>query len=451
VTAFATVLAPVSWSPAIELGNNTWTKKILPIGSIDYQGRKLNFTRSYLQGLVRAFTQRAYDAVPLQFADAANAHTNDPERTRGWITGMELADDGLWVTAEMSDRGSAVLRENPQLGVSARIVEQYARSDGAFFPAAIQHVLATLDPRIPGLGAWQAVEMNNSQDGPAIVIDLSASRWPGEAAMELAALDTLSDAELADLEQAISEADAEFGELEALLQAAVADAGFTEFDTAFNARAAADAARQDAIAAAIVEDTMHPARRDEDRMARLMQRAADGVYDTDPALTFANESRAMELAVASGQAPCGPTDEFGRCSARYHQLDCHHGQTVDWLASGPPRRTYENSLRAWSNSINLAGTPVSVYDDPDDPDAAPSVIPQRTVELAHELASDWGLLDDTPGRPDVTSAMDLLRPETPLTAYDSLAEPIGAPLRDGGPSVLGYPGISELARDLGLK
>jgi len=48
--------------------------------------------------------------------------------------------------------------------------------------------------------------------------------------------------------------------------------------------------------------------------------------------------------------------------------------------------------------------------------------------------------------------MDLLRPDTgPLSAYDSLAEPIGAPLRDGLPPVPGYPGISALAKDLGLK
>jgi hypothetical protein len=442
VTAFATVLAPVSYGPAIELGNNTWTKKILPIGSIDYQGRKLNFTRSYLAGLVRAWQDRAYDAVPLQFTDAANAHTNDPERTRGWITDMQLADDGLYVTAEMSERGSRVLRENPQLGVSARIVEQYSRSDGRFFPAAIQHVLATLDPRIPGLGAWQAVEMANS---PGLVIDLSAAAFPGEAGL------VLSDAELAELEQAVAETDAEFGELEALLQAAEPpDPAFTEFDAAFTARAQAEQARQDAISAALVEDTLYPARRMEDRIQRAMHRASQGVYDSPPGYALANEQAAIELAVASGQGMCGLPDAMGRCSSRYHALDCHHGQTVDWLASGPPRSTYAASLANLGTGIELAGVPVSVYGDSDD-DEPPVIIPQQTLDLAHELASDWGLLDDAPGAPSVTAAMDLLRPETPLTAYDSLAEPIGAPLRDGGPSVPGYPGIRELAQDLGLR
>ena len=71
-----------------------------------------------------------------------------------------------------------MLRENPFLGVSARIVEQYQRTDGTYYPAAVQHVLGTLDPRIPGLGAWKPVDMANG--GSAITIDLSNYRFAGE-------------------------------------------------------------------------------------------------------------------------------------------------------------------------------------------------------------------------------------------------------------------------------
>ena len=46
----------------------------------------------------------------------SNAHTNDPERTRGRITDMSLADDGLYVTAEVSPRGQRVLRREPLPG-----------------------------------------------------------------------------------------------------------------------------------------------------------------------------------------------------------------------------------------------------------------------------------------------------------------------------------------------
>jgi len=174
----AAVLTPFHGSPAVELGNRLWRKKLLPVGEVEYKGRMLHFTRDYLGQLVAAFQSRAYDQVPFQLADAHNTHTNDPERTRGEITSMELGDDGLYVTAELTPEGEQVLATNPKLGVSARIVEDYARSDGARFPAAIQHVLGTLDPRIPGLGAWQVVEA--ASPAPDTVIDLSASIFAGE-------------------------------------------------------------------------------------------------------------------------------------------------------------------------------------------------------------------------------------------------------------------------------
>jgi hypothetical protein len=168
----AAVLTPFTAGEAVELGNRLWRKKVLPVGDVEYKGRLLHFTRDYLGRLVQAFTDRAYDQVPFQLADSQNSHTNDPERTRGWVKGMELGDDGLYVTAEVNEAGEKVLKDNPLLGVSARIVEDYARSDGRRFPAAVQHVLGTLDPRIPGLGAWEAIEAASPE--PDQVIDLSA-------------------------------------------------------------------------------------------------------------------------------------------------------------------------------------------------------------------------------------------------------------------------------------
>jgi hypothetical protein len=94
---------------------------------------------------------------------------------------MVLGDDGLWVELDADDRGGQVLRNNPGLGVSARIVEGYDRSDGKFFPRAIQHVLGTLDPRIPGMGGWSAVEAANDAE---VTYDLSGEQFtreePGE-------------------------------------------------------------------------------------------------------------------------------------------------------------------------------------------------------------------------------------------------------------------------------
>src|ERR1019366_1855670 len=174
----AAVLTPFYRSRAVELGNRLWRKKVLPVGDVEYKGRTLHFTLDYLKGLAGAFTARAYDQVAFQLADAQNTHTNDPERFRGDFVAMEAEPDGLWVMLKPTEAGDKVLKENPELGVSARIVEDYARSDGQHFPAAIQHVLGTLDPRIPGLGAWQAIEA--ASPVPDTVIDLSASTFAGE-------------------------------------------------------------------------------------------------------------------------------------------------------------------------------------------------------------------------------------------------------------------------------
>ena len=176
------LLTPWERGGAVELGNQLWRKRVLPMGSIEYQGRTLNFTPRYLAGLEAAFRDRAYDYVPFQLADGANTHTNDPERFRGTIVDMQVDQNGpdgpgLYVTLNPTERGANVLRENPYLGVSARIVEQYARADGRHYPAAVQHVLATHDPRIPGLGAWQTIEAANT---PQLVIDLTGASFAGE-------------------------------------------------------------------------------------------------------------------------------------------------------------------------------------------------------------------------------------------------------------------------------
>ena len=176
-------------SDAIELAAGVWQKRVLPIGQVEYKGRVLNFDKRYLDGLAQSYNAGAYSQVPFQLADAGNNHTNDPERFRGEVTGMSVGDDGLYITVQTTDAGNQVLRANPRLGVSARIVEDYARSDGQYYPVAIQHVLGTLDPRIPELGPWQEVEMSNVT-GADSVIDLSQSAWldePGYGELDFAA------------------------------------------------------------------------------------------------------------------------------------------------------------------------------------------------------------------------------------------------------------------------
>lgn len=177
MAGIAALLTPWDRGSAVELGNRRWEKRVLPVDSISYEGRTLNFTPSYLKGLETAFRNRAYDYVPFQLADAKNTHTNAVDRFGGTIIDMQARPDGLWVTLDPTADGEKLLKDNPYLGVSARIVEQYSRADGQFYPAAIQHVLATHDPRITGLGPWRAIEASNT---PSIVIDLTGASFAGE-------------------------------------------------------------------------------------------------------------------------------------------------------------------------------------------------------------------------------------------------------------------------------
>jgi hypothetical protein len=212
MSGLAALLTPWQRGGAIELGNKLWMKRVLPVGEINYQGRTLKFTEDYLAGLEAAFRDRAYDQVSFQLADAANTHTNDPERHRGTIVDMRCDPNGpdgpgLYLYLNPTQQGEKVLRDNPYLGVSARIVEQYNRADGKFYPAAIQHVLGTLDPRIPGLGAWQSIEAANT---PALVIDLTSASYAGQenampelTAQQQANLSRLLDMDPADLDKLI--------------------------------------------------------------------------------------------------------------------------------------------------------------------------------------------------------------------------------------------------------
>lgn len=162
---------PMETGTAIELGKNLFRKQILRVGSISYKGQRLDFTPEYLDGLARAFTERAFDSVPLVFAGADNAHTQDVERIRGEVIGLERNGDRLdAIVQASSDVAARHLRENPGIGVSVRIEQPIERADGQSWPAAVQHVLATANPRITGMEPWCPVDLAAHDES---VIDLS--------------------------------------------------------------------------------------------------------------------------------------------------------------------------------------------------------------------------------------------------------------------------------------
>lgn len=164
------LLSPVNRGNAVELGRKTFKKQILKKGSLDYEGRRIDFDDRYLTDLANAFKEGAFDAVPFQLADAGNAHTNDPERTRGEVIGLEVTPDGLDAIVELTDDGAQVVENNPKLGVSARIIEGVKHAmGGQAWPRAIQHVLGTLDPRVTGMRPWEAIQLAADATGETVV------------------------------------------------------------------------------------------------------------------------------------------------------------------------------------------------------------------------------------------------------------------------------------------
>lgn len=174
-------LTPTDDGDAIELSTTTFRKKVLPRGSIKYGDREIVFDDEYLADLAASYNEGAYDQVPFQLADESNRHTMLPERMKGECKSVEVKEDGLWGTFELSSDAAELVRANPKLGVSARIVEGYERSDGKTYKRALQHVLGTLDPRIPGMGAWEEIELSNGEAYTSSdVIDLSNSEYEEE-------------------------------------------------------------------------------------------------------------------------------------------------------------------------------------------------------------------------------------------------------------------------------
>lgn len=215
------VLTPESRSSLIELGNGRWKKQILPAGTITYKGRKITFDRDYFSGLIKSFKQQACGPVPFQLADAKNTHTNDPERRRGTVVDLEEASDGLYAVVELDEDGEKLVKQYPDLGVSARIYENFERSDGNFFKAALQHVLGTLDPHVSGMHPWQAVALSN--EDYESVIDLSDSQFDdGKEEQKTVVTKTSLKEILAKLRESNDEAELTDAELDQLL--AITDA-----------------------------------------------------------------------------------------------------------------------------------------------------------------------------------------------------------------------------------
>lgn len=146
------LLTPPAEGQAEKVGKRTWRKQLLPIGSVKHEGHELKFTPEYLKRLAANFNDGKMDQVPFILVNDDNSHSQDPEKVRGDVTALEVHDDGLYALSELTERGEQLVKDNPKLGVSARINQD---------DMTIEHVAGTVNPVVKGMKAWEAINLSN--------------------------------------------------------------------------------------------------------------------------------------------------------------------------------------------------------------------------------------------------------------------------------------------------
>lgn len=157
---------PHDRTAAVELSQHFFRKQIAPLGQVNYRDRtgvdrSVNFDQAYFQKVIDAYKRGAMDQVPIQLAaPGTNKHNMDVDKFAGDVVGLEITDQGLEAIVSATDKGAAMIRDNPKLGASVAILENETRG-GKTWPALLQHVLLTLDPVAKGMQPWKEVALAN--------------------------------------------------------------------------------------------------------------------------------------------------------------------------------------------------------------------------------------------------------------------------------------------------
>jgi len=195
----ADVLTPYLHNAYVDLADGerlAFWKQILPKKTVHYTAKdgsrqKIDFDTAYLTDLAN---NTAVDSLGFLLADKDNAHTMDPEKWRGKVEKLEVRDDGLYGKIVFPNKQSAqAVLMNPELGVSARIRESIAKSDGTVVPRGIVHVLGTLDPQVDGMKPWELADLSTATDD---VLDLSTEEYDMATKTKKKSLDDYTEADV---------------------------------------------------------------------------------------------------------------------------------------------------------------------------------------------------------------------------------------------------------------
>lgn len=181
------VQTPFHPTAAERKSRRVYMKQVLPLGSVEHpEHGTLDFTGDLMGELVETFEGGALTQVPFVLCNDDNrhpgggAHNGDPERFRGEVTALERRDDGLYAKVETTERGAALLADNPTQPVSVRIITPTSGKYAG--KAVLGHVAATLDEVAKHMHPWQQIEASSDleitdlSDGVLVIPDAGHGR-----------------------------------------------------------------------------------------------------------------------------------------------------------------------------------------------------------------------------------------------------------------------------------
>lgn len=163
-------------------GSHIYEKQVLPYGKFGYKDDSFEITPEWVDDVIKAFQEKAFDQTVFALADENNSHDVDdrPDRFAGEVIQFKKTDTGLSAVFRLTNKSAELVDDtDKKLGVSVRFRENYKRdSDGKSWPVVIDQVLGTTDPRITGMDPWKVITLSNiATNDQNDVKDSSNEEW----------------------------------------------------------------------------------------------------------------------------------------------------------------------------------------------------------------------------------------------------------------------------------
>lgn len=168
--------------------DSVFWKQIIPMDrKIVYGGQSMTFSRPLLDQIKGNYDAHIMDQTAFQLADDENRHDTpediakernwDPERYRGDVQEVQVRDSGLWGKFKLTEEGLKLIKNNPNLGVSASIKPKWADETGKEHKWVLRHVAGTLNPKIKKMSPWQreSITLSATDEDNEEVFDLTTT------------------------------------------------------------------------------------------------------------------------------------------------------------------------------------------------------------------------------------------------------------------------------------